>query len=59
MVVLSLSELGNRKIKANFQCFLTCSDFSTKANPPKFFVKDADLWRRKRIVRQLVMEGEV
>merc|ERR1719458_1531709 len=35
VVVLSLSDLGNRKIK------------------------DADLWQRKRMVSQLVMEGEV
>ena len=50
MVVLSLSDLGNRKIKARFLKIFSIF---------YFFAQDADLWQRKRMVSQLVMEGEV
>ena len=50
MVVLSLSDLANRKIKARFLKIFSIL---------YFFAQDADLWQRKRMVSQLVMEGEV
>ena len=49
VVVLSLSDLGNRRIKASSK------ELSSKI----LSLQEADLWQRKRMVGQLVMEGEV